>query len=303
MRTKSWSFIIVRPLRRAAATPHRDWSKDLSQSAYDKQQRYDQRTPATSECILRTYGSTCRCRAGPLPHVVQIMPAVFDNNTVAFRPPPPTEFILPQYHNPKTTVFPRTTKMASMDYASALVAELPTAGQAAIRSIHDAGLGEILRLPGSDLYEARNNSYWSCSPRLRPWAIVQPRSAEEVSTVVKALVSVPECQFAIRRYVNVAKHNMLTRGDVPNTPDSGGHMSWPGASNIGSGITIDLGEMDNTTYNEGTKIASIQPGGRWTDVYAALDKGELSLLHRTLKLQDLIETCQRGSRWQVVGKD
>lgn len=50
-------------------------------------------------------------------------------------------------------------------------------------------------------------------------------------------------------------------------------MSWPGASNISSGVTIDLGEMDNTTYNAGTTIASIQPGGRWKDVYIALDKG------------------------------
>lgn len=68
-------------------------------------------------------------------------------------------------------------------------------------------------------------------------------------------------------------------------------MSWPGASNISSGITIDLGEMDKTTYNAGTKVASIQPGGRWTDVYAALDKGESSLLYRILKFQYLIEIC------------
>lgn len=51
-------------------------------------------------------------------------------------------------------------------------------------------------------------------------------------------------------------------------------MSWPGASNISSGITIDLGDMDKTEYDPATKIASIQPGGRWTDVYAALEKGD-----------------------------
>lgn len=50
-------------------------------------------------------------------------------------------------------------------------------------------------------------------------------------------------------------------------------MSWPGASNINSGITIDIGDMDKTEYDPVTKIASIQPGGRWTDVYAALEKG------------------------------
>lgn len=51
-------------------------------------------------------------------------------------------------------------------------------------------------------------------------------------------------------------------------------MSWPGASNISSGITIDLGNMDKTAYDPATKIASIEPGGRWTDVYAALEKGD-----------------------------
>lgn len=81
--------------------------------------------------------------------------------------------------------------------------ELSLAGQAAIRNIKDAGLEDVVRLPGSEFYEARTKSYWSLSPQLRPWAIVQPRSAEEVSMVVKALVAAPECQFAIRRFVQV----------------------------------------------------------------------------------------------------
>jgi hypothetical protein len=55
-------------------------------------------------------------------------------------------------------------------------------------------------------------------------------------------------------------------------------MSWIGANNISSGITIDLGEMDKTTYNPGTEIASLQPGGRWTGVYAVLDKGASSFV-------------------------
>ncbi|KAL2274807.1 hypothetical protein FJTKL_02711 [Diaporthe vaccinii] len=173
------------------------------------------------------------------------------NKAVPVGPPLTTDFICPQCQKLKTTNGPRSIKVASMADASTPAVELPTAGQDAIQSIHDAGLGEIIRLHGSNLYEARNNSYWSRSPRLRPWVIVQPRSTEEVSMVVKALVAVKDCQFAIR---------------------SGGHMCWPGASNITSGITVDLGEMDKTTYNAGTKIASIQPGGRWTDVYATLDK-------------------------------
>lgn len=74
MRTKSWSVITLRPLHHAAATHHGDRSKDWSQPPCDKQRKCDQSISATSECIS-TYGSTCRCRAGPLPHVVQILPA------------------------------------------------------------------------------------------------------------------------------------------------------------------------------------------------------------------------------------
>lgn len=94
-----------------------------------------------------------------------------------------------------------------MALASASVVELPPAGQAAIRSISDAGLGEIVHLPGSYLYEARTKSYWSLSPQLRPLAIVQPRSTEDVSAVMKALVDVADCQFAIRRFVDNIKYS------------------------------------------------------------------------------------------------
>lgn len=93
--------------------------------------------------------------------------------------------------------------------ASAPDVELPTASHAAIRSLRDADLGEIISLPGSDVYEARTKSYWSLSPQLRPWAIIQPRSTEEVSMAVKALVAVADCKFAIRRFVEDTKYSIL----------------------------------------------------------------------------------------------
>ena len=54
-------------------------------------------------------------------------------------------------------------------------------------------------------------------------------------------------------------------------------MAWAGANNINDGVTIDLGLMTKTTYNSETKVASIEPGGRWTDVYAELEKSEMPL--------------------------
>ncbi|KAI2618490.1 FAD-binding domain-containing protein [Hypoxylon sp. NC1633] len=124
--------------------------------------------------------------------------------------------------------------------------------QSAIANLKELGLGDVSYVPGDEAYEAREGSYWSLTPRLKPPAIVQPRNANEVSQAVKALVKTDGCKFAIR---------------------SGGHMSWAGAgNNIEDGVTIDLGLMSKTTYNPETKLASLQPGGRWTNVYADVEK-------------------------------
>ena len=58
-------------------------------------------------------------------------------------------------------------------------------------------------------------------------------------------------------------------GDHTN---SGGHMAWAGANSIEDGVTIDLGLLTTTTYHPETKTASLQPGGRWTQVYEEVEK-------------------------------
>ncbi|KAI1461875.1 FAD-binding domain-containing protein [Annulohypoxylon moriforme] len=129
---------------------------------------------------------------------------------------------------------------------------MASVAQSAISNLKEAGLGDVLYTPGHQVYEDREASYWSLTPRQRPWAIVQPRNTEEVSKAVKALVGTPGCNFAIR---------------------SGGHMSHAGAGNdIKDGVTIDLGLMARTTYHPETKLASLQPGARWKDVYTDIEK-------------------------------
>lgn len=59
-------------------------------------------------------------------------------------------------------------------------------------------------------------------------------------------------------------------GDWHIAVRSGGH-GMPGFSNIDRGVTIDLSMMNGTAYDTATNIASIQPGGRWKDVYADLE--------------------------------
>lgn len=152
--------------------------------------------------------------------------------------------------------------------------------EAAIASLKEAGLGDVLHLPDSQAYNDRTSSYWSLTAQLRPWAIVQPRTTEEVSKALKALVNTPDVKFAVRRLV--LHHKTLREFLFPPLTDnlhaySGGHMAWAGANNINDGVTIDLGLMTKTTYNQETKLASIEPGGRWTDVYSEVERSERSL--------------------------
>ncbi|KAL4877055.1 hypothetical protein BJY04DRAFT_230882 [Aspergillus karnatakaensis] len=128
-----------------------------------------------------------------------------------------------------------------------------TAEQAFL-NLRDAGLEEVLYLPNTQKYDDRIASHWSATPRLRPWGIVQPRNTEEVARAVRAVVAAKDVKFAVR---------------------SGGHMVWAGASEIVDGITIDLGLMDNTSYNAETEIASLQPGGTWVAAYEELEKHQV----------------------------
>lgn len=130
-----------------------------------------------------------------------------------------------------------------------------TIADSAVKALQQAGLGEVVYVPGDDHFESRIASYWSRTSQLRPWAIVQPRDAHEVSVALSALVGTSGCQIAIR---------------------SGGHMAAPGASSIENGVTIDLGLLNTTTYNAATNVASLGPSARWGDVYADLEKREQS---------------------------
>ncbi|CAG5178535.1 uncharacterized protein ALTATR162_LOCUS8749 [Alternaria atra] len=107
--------------------------------------------------------------------------------------------------------------------------------------------------PGQNAYNASLASYFDGKSRLTPNCIVQPTTAEEVSTTVKVLAAaslLKTCQFAVR---------------------SGGHTPIPGANNVDNGVTIDLLHMNGTTYNADSKVASILPAARWGSVYAALE--------------------------------
>ncbi|KAK5993998.1 FAD-dependent monooxygenase sdcF [Cladobotryum mycophilum] len=113
-----------------------------------------------------------------------------------------------------------------------------------------AGLRSRLLLPSDANYTSRIDSYWCNNAKLRPACIIQPQSAAEVSKAVTALAQSGQ-QFAVR---------------------AGGHGNWVGANNINDGVTIDLGLLNSTQYDTVTKTAQIEPGAKWKDVYAELEK-------------------------------
>ncbi|KAK4455182.1 hypothetical protein QBC34DRAFT_465219 [Podospora aff. communis PSN243] len=112
----------------------------------------------------------------------------------------------------------------------------------------EAGLQSRILLPSDAEYSARQDSYWSNSAKLKPACIIAPRSTEEVSAAVKALVKTQQ-RFAIR---------------------SGGHTNWPGSNNTDGGVTIDLGFINSTSYGKTTEVVSIGPGAKWREVYREL---------------------------------
>lgn len=113
-----------------------------------------------------------------------------------------------------------------------------------------AGLQDLILLPDSDAYADRQASYWATNVPLHPNGIVQPRTTEEVSRVVK----------------------VLAKTNGPIALRSGGHTQWAGSNDVHNGVTIDLGRMTHVTYDAHTKLASIHPGPRWGDVYQELLK-------------------------------
>lgn len=113
-----------------------------------------------------------------------------------------------------------------------------------------AGLRSRVLLPTDAGYAARIDSYWCNNAKLRPACIFQPLSAAEIAKAVTALARSRQ-PFAVR---------------------AGGHTNWAGSNNITDGVTIDLGLLKSTSYDPATETAHLEPGAKWKDVYAELEK-------------------------------
>ncbi|KAI1841225.1 hypothetical protein JX266_012614 [Neoarthrinium moseri] len=110
-----------------------------------------------------------------------------------------------------------------------------------------AGLDVLL--PNTEAYKARDDSYFSVSAQLAPFCIVQPKDSSQVVKALNTIKKETDCNFAVR---------------------GGGHMTWPGGSDIHYGVTIDTSLMKTINYTPGSGYVSISAGALWSEVYAAL---------------------------------
>lgn len=117
----------------------------------------------------------------------------------------------------------------------------------------------MVHLPSSPSYPTLVEGSWTLETQRSPWCFVHPRTTSEVSETLKALRSAGK-----------------GAGDWHIAIRSGGHGSKE-QSSITNGVTIDLTQLNATTYNAGTNIASLGTGSRWGDAYTALEEHGVSV--------------------------
>jgi FAD/FMN-containing dehydrogenase len=113
---------------------------------------------------------------------------------------------------------------------------------------------EQVALPGTEIYNIRNNSYLSLlESEISPSAIFLPNHKEDVASFLK-IVREHNQHFAIR---------------------GAGQQPLPGCANSIGGITIDLVNIGGVEVKDG--IVAIGAGERWSAVYSKLHDEGLSV--------------------------
>ncbi|KAJ8133123.1 hypothetical protein O1611_g503 [Lasiodiplodia mahajangana] len=127
--------------------------------------------------------------------------------------------------------------------------------------------GEKVSLPGSVPYNDSLSSYWSSqAASVHPACVFSPRTADDVSTALRALTASEALPFL----------DTALRGPCQFAVRSGGHTSFAGAASIEGGVTIDLSGLNSIEVSLDKSTVSIGVGARWQDVYAKLDPFNLS---------------------------
>lgn len=100
--------------------------------------------------------------------------------------------------------------------------------------------------------------YWSLNTRVGPWRFILPSTTSKVAQTLTSL-----------QFINGA-------GDWHIAIRSGGHVS-DDSNNTATGVTIDLSQLNATTYDAATTVASIGTGVRRLSVYSELENHRVSV--------------------------
>lgn len=116
-----------------------------------------------------------------------------------------------------------------------------------------ASQGLDVDMPKSEDYEAEQVKYWSAAcTALRPDCIVAPKTAKEMSHVVKTIRS-SDVNFAVK---------------------SGGHSANSYHASIEDGILVSTQNLNQIDYDPETENAVVGPGLRWGEVAETLQSLE-----------------------------
>ncbi|KAK5988228.1 FAD-dependent monooxygenase sdcF-like protein [Cladobotryum mycophilum] len=105
----------------------------------------------------------------------------------------------------------------------------------------------------SSQYNTLINVRWSGTAVLHPGCIVTPKSADDVSKVIKIIVP-NQCQFAVK---------------------SGGHNANPGANSINGGVSIDLSGLNAPYLAQDRSYVSLGTGTTWGQAYDAFNSSNI----------------------------
>ncbi|KAL2038088.1 hypothetical protein N7G274_009035 [Stereocaulon virgatum] len=124
-------------------------------------------------------------------------------------------------------------------------------------NILGAILTNVTSQPGSAPYFEQQADYWSNQQaETLPACRVRPQSARDVSASL-LVTKFFRCPFAVK---------------------SGGHACFAGASNIQSGLTIDLANLNVIQVSDDRTLTQVGAGNLWGNVYSQLDRLQLSVI-------------------------
>lgn len=115
---------------------------------------------------------------------------------------------------------------------------------------------QLVSFPGDALYEDEQRGYWSTTQALaRPACRLTPSNSHETSQLIQ----------------------YLSEHDIDIAIVSGGHSTTVGATNLDSGVTLDLSALSSIIISSDRFSVTFGPGTRWLQVYEHLDPHGLTV--------------------------